>query len=116
MMSSLVYFVHKVEIEARMTRQNDQTGEEREKARRIALVKALEFNLVDALHNQGATLLGFAIRYDEFSCLMTLKVDINGVRCVAFIGSDTIMNCVLKADSEAAANRLKWKADKYQAG
>lgn len=115
-MSSLVYFVHKVETEASMSRQNDINGEEREKARRVALVKALEFNMVAALQNQGATLLGFAIRYDEFSCLMTLKVDINGVRCVSFVGSDTIMNCILKADSEAAANRLKWKADKYHGG
>lgn len=115
-MSSLVYFVHKVETEGRMSRLNDLNGEERETARRVALIKALEFNLVDALHNQGATLLGFAIRYDEFSCLMTLKVDINGVKCVSFIGSDTIMNCLLKADSEAAGNRLKWRADKYRQG
>ncbi len=99
-----------------MSRQNDVDGEEREKARRIALVKAVEFNLVDALYNQGATLRGFAIRYDEFSCLMTLKVDINGVRFVAFVGSDTIMNCILKADAEAAGNRLRWKADKYHTG
>ena len=115
-MSSLVYFASKVETEASMSRQNDVDGEEREKARRIALVKALEFNLVDALHNQGATLLGFAIRYDEFSCLLTLKVDINGVKCVSFVGSDTIMNCLLKADAEAAGNRLKWRADKYTQG
>ena len=99
-----------------MSRQKEIDGEERAAARRIALVKALEYNLVDALHNQGATLLGFALRYDEFSCLMTLKVDINGVKCVAFVGSDTMMNCILKADAEAAGNRLKWKADKYQAG
>lgn len=99
-----------------MSRQKDVSGEEREKARRTTLVKAIEFNLVDALHNQGATLLGFAIRYDEFSCLMTLKVDINGVKCVCFVGSDTIMNCILKADAEAAGNRLKWKADKYRQG
>ena len=99
-----------------MSRQKEIDGEERAAARRIALVKALEYNLVDALHNQGATLLGFAMRYDEFSCLMTLKVDINGVKCVSFVGSDSIMNCILKADGEAAGNRLKWKADKYQAG
>ena len=99
-----------------MSRQKDTHREEREKARRLALIKAVEFNLVDALHNQGATLLGFAIRYEEFSCLMTLKVDINGVKCVSFVGSDTIMNCILKADSEAAGNRLKWRADKYQQG
>lgn len=99
-----------------MSRQNDVGGEEREKSRRLALVKALEYNLVAALHNQGADLLGFAIRYEEFSCLMTLKVDINGVRCVSFVGSDTIMNCLLKADSEAAGNRLRWRPDKYQKG
>jgi len=99
-----------------MSRQNDVDGEEREKARRLKLVMALEFNLVAALENQGATLLGFAIRYDEFSCLMTLKVDINGVKCVAFVGSDTIMNCLLKADTAAALNRLKWRADQYKQG
>lgn len=96
-----------------MSRQLDEAGEEREKSRRLALIKALEYGLVRALENQGAMLRGFAIRYEEFNCLMTLRADINGIRHVSFIGSDTMMNCLIKADVTAAQNRLKWQPDKY---
>lgn len=96
-----------------MSRQLDQAREARETTRRIKLVKAVEYNLVDALYNQGADLRGLAIRYRETDCLLTLKVDIDGVRHVAFISSDTIMNCIIRADSAAASNSLKWSKDKY---
>lgn len=96
-----------------MSRQVDMKGEERENARRIALIKAIEFGLSDAIVNQGAELRGIAIRYGEFDCLMTVKADFNGVRHVSFVGSDTMMNCFIKADAAAAGNRLSWSKDKY---
>lgn len=96
-----------------MTRQLEQKQELRETARRDALIKSLEYGLVGALEHQGIQLLGFAIKYDEFSCLMTLRVIQGGSRAVAFVGSDTITNCILKADMEARHSRLKWRADKY---
>lgn len=96
-----------------MSRQTEQTSEEREKARRVALVKALEFGLVQALLNQGAELQGFSIRYDEFSCLITLRADFNEVRHVCFLYSDSMMNCIIRASSAASVNRLNWQPDKY---
>jgi len=96
-----------------MSRQLDVKREEREDLRRVELVKCLEFGLVGSLKSQGIDLLGFAVKYDEFNVLLTLKVDINGTRSVAFVGSDTMINVLLKAQSEALRQGLSWRADKY---
>lgn len=96
-----------------MTRQLDVKAEERETARRLELVRALEYKLVGALQNQGIELLGLAIRYEEFNSLLTLKAIVDEVRSVAFVGSDTMMNVILKATSQASRGTLKWRADKY---
>ena len=96
-----------------MSRQKDVESEDRERIRRGLLVRALEFGLVIAIHNLGAELQGFAIKYDEVSCLLTLKADFNQIRHVSFIYSDTMMNCILSATRAAAHNRLKWSPDKY---
>ena len=96
-----------------MSRQLDQKHELRETAKRDALVRALEFGLAGALENQGIELLGFAMRIEPFNCLMTLKADVQGKRSVCFVGSDTVMNCLLKADSMASSHALKWRADQY---
>lgn len=96
-----------------MSRQLDQKSEEREEERRKALVRALEFGLVDALENHNILLLGFSFKYDLFNCLMTIKAVVKNVTCVAFVGSDTIINCIVKADREAHQGRLHWRPDKY---
>lgn len=96
-----------------MTRQSDLAQEDRETARRQALVRCLEWGLVGALERQGIELIGIAIRYGEFDCLMTLKADVNARRHVCFVGAETIMSCFLKAESAALGNRLHWRADKY---
>lgn len=96
-----------------MTRHLDAEHEERESARRDQLIKAVEYGLVTALVNQGAELRGFSIRYEDYDCLLTVRADLNGIRHVAFINSDTIMNCIIRASSAAAGNRLSWQRDKY---
>ena len=96
-----------------MSRQLDQKGEEREAERRKALVRALEFGLVDALNDHSILLLGFSFKYDLFNCLMTIKAVVENVTSVAFIGSDTVINCIVKADREAHQGRLYWRPDKY---
>lgn len=96
-----------------MSRQMDEKSEQRESARRLNLVKALEYELPEVVQNLGAELQGFAIKYDEVSCLMILKADFNEIRHVSFIYSDTMMNCVISATRAAAANRLSWQRDKY---
>lgn len=97
-----------------MTRQLDKKKEEKEARRRVALVKALEFELADNLDLAGITLLGFAVKWDAFECLMTVKADIGGVRHVAFVGSDSVINAIIKATVAAKYDRLRWKEDVYK--
>lgn len=99
-----------------MSRQGDAKAEQREAAKRNALVKALEFGIVDALEAQGIDLLGYAFKYDAFNCLMTVKAVIAGKQQVAFVGSDSVINCILKTDSEARNGGLRWRLDKYHNG
>lgn len=96
-----------------MSRQLDQIRETRETKRRDALVRALEFELPGSLENQGITLLGFALKYDAYECLMTIKADVGGVRHVAFIGAASPIDCILRAVQTAQNDRLRWREDKY---
>lgn len=96
-----------------MTRQLEALKEERETKRQKALVKALEFELVGAVEFMGGTMKGFAMKYDEFECLLTYKASFEGKAMVAFVGSDTMINCVVKAANMAKHNRLRWKEDRY---
>jgi hypothetical protein len=113
LMPPQAYILCYVGMEALMSRQADLKQEVRETAKRDALVRALEFGIAGALEYQGAELLGFSIRYDSFNCLMTIKAIVDGVHSVAFVGSDTMMNCILKADSEARRHSLHFRQDKY---
>lgn len=97
-----------------MSRQLDQLKEERETRRRDALVKALEFELPGTLELNGITLVGFAIKYDAFECLMTVKADIGGERSVSFVGASSPINCILKAVQMAKSDRLRWRKDRYK--
>lgn len=96
-----------------MTRLHDVKAEERETAKRDLLVKTLEYGLVGALESQGIDLVGFAFKYDAFNCLMTIKAVIGGKQNVCFVGSDTLINCILKSYQEARQCRLRWRPDRY---
>lgn len=98
-----------------MTRQLEQLQEIRQEKRRDALIRALEFELPGTFEHQGITLIGFAMKYDAYECLMTIKVDIGGTRKVAFVGAGTPIDCILKAVQAAGAERLRWKTDQYTA-
>lgn len=97
-----------------MSRQLDAEGEERERKRRDMLVMVLEYGLPGALEENGIHLLGFSFKYDAFNSLMTIKAVVGGVQSVCFVGSDSVMNCFLKAYSEAHRNDLRWRPDKYK--
>lgn len=96
-----------------MTRQLEVVQEERELKRQSALVRALEFELPGILEMQGITLLGFAVKWDAYDCLLTLKADFGGKRQVAFCGGSSVVDSILKAVSAAKGERLRWKVDKY---
>ncbi len=96
-----------------MSRQLDLKREERTAKRSAAVVRALEFGLVGALQTQGMELRGLSIIYEEFSCLLTLRVEINGARRVCHVAAGNIIDCFLRADSDAINRRLRFKKDKY---
>jgi hypothetical protein len=96
-----------------MSRQLEQVDEDRELRRRQSLVKAMEYGLVGALESQGIELLGLALKWDAFSCLMTLRADVGGVRSVSFVGAETLIDSFLKAAAQARSGALRWRADKY---
>lgn len=98
-----------------MTRQADAAAEERDNKKRDELFKALSFGIHDALEYYGADLQGLSIKYDDWNILITVRAERGGVRAVSFIGSDTIVNALLKLHSEASRDALKWKEDRYHA-
>lgn len=99
-----------------MTRQLEVEVEERETRRRDALVKALDYGLVGALSQHGVELLGLAAKWDAWDCLITLKAEVGGVRSVAFVGSDSLINALIKCARDASQDKLKWRQDKYHEG
>lgn len=96
-----------------MSRQLDQVREQRETKRRDTLVKCLEYELPGVLEMQGITLIGFAVKFDAYECLMTIKADVGGERNVAFVGGSSIIDCILKSVQAAKAERLRWRKDVY---
>lgn len=97
-----------------LSRQLEQQTEERDTKRRDALYKTLEFDLAGVIAFGGGELTGFAMNYEEFSCLVVLKADFEGKNMVSFIYSDTMTNCLLRAVSLGKNNRLKWKLDVWR--
>lgn len=97
-----------------MTRHLDVKQEQRESARQLALVKAIEFELVGSIESQGAQLRGFSMKYVPFNCLLTLRADFQGRWHVAHVASETIPGCFIKASTAARNNALRWSVDKYQ--
>ena len=96
-----------------MTRHLDAVTEERQARKHHAVVRALEFELVGVIASKGGELLGFSVRIAEWETLMTLRAVIDGERQVAFVGSDDLVNCILKAVRAAQRDKLAWQADKY---
>lgn len=96
-----------------MSRQLEQEREVRKAARNTAVIKALEYGIVGALESQGIDLVGFSFKYDAFNCLMTIKARFAEDRQVAFVGSESIIGCILKSQSDARNDRLVWRPDRY---
>lgn len=96
-----------------MSRQLEQVQEQRETKRRVALVRALEFELPGVLEVKGITMLGFAMNYDAYECLMVIKADVGGEKQVAFVGAGSPIDCILKSVQAAKADRLRWSKDKW---
>lgn len=96
-----------------MSRQLDVLAEERETKRRLAVIKALAFDLQGVVEFQGGQMVGFAINYNEYGCSMVWKAEFEGKRHVCFITTSSAMDCILTAVSLGKQNKLKWGIDKY---
>lgn len=96
-----------------MSRQVEQKQEQKSEARNKAVGRALEYGLEGAINALGFNLLGYAFTFDEWSCFMVIKAEVDERRLVSFVNSDTVTGCILKAQSGARGDRLSWGADKY---
>ena len=96
-----------------MTRTRDSEHEAKMASREKRAGASLRIGLQAAVEAQGGTLAGFSVRCSDYESFMTLRVDFDGKRMIAFVGSETLEGVFIKAEREAAANRLKWKVDRY---
>lgn len=98
-----------------MSRQLEALQEQRTAKRHEAVLRTLEFGLEGAVGHAGGVLTGFSVKMDEWECLVTLRAVLDGKPCIAFVGSDTLISCLLKAEREAQRDNLTWRADKFAA-
>jgi hypothetical protein len=96
-----------------MTRQLELHAEVRSAKRHKKLIMVLEYGLAGAVGHSGGILTGFSVKISEWECLMTIRAVRGDVPMVAFIGSDDLINCILKAERDAMSDKLKWREDRY---
>lgn len=96
-----------------MTRQTEQTLEDKKTRSRAAAGHALDLGIPSTLERQGIELTGLTLKYRGYDVLLILKVIRDDQPQVTFVGSDSAINCLTKAVREAVAGRLTWRADRY---
>lgn len=96
-----------------MSRQLEQDGEDRTRRRHDAVIRALEFGIINGLKKQGAELRGFSLRYAEWECLVTVRAKVDGRHSVTFVGSEDMIGCFVKLAREASNGGLRWKEDTF---
>lgn len=96
-----------------MTRQHDVKAEVREATKRDLLVTILEYGLKGSLGHQGTHLKGFSMTVRDYDCFLVIRGERAGRHEVAYVGSDTMINCFVKAYGAAGRGGLKWELDKF---
>jgi hypothetical protein len=96
-----------------MSRQLEAVGEERNAKRHMAIVRAVEFELLRSVEVEGVALLGFSVRLGEMECLVTLRAVRDGVKSVSFVGGEDLGGCLIKCVREAKKDNLTWKVDSF---
>jgi len=96
-----------------MSRQLEQHLEQRQARRAQGIVLAVECGLEDAVARGGAELTGFSVRYRPGECMLVLRGLLAGRAQVAFVGSEDLAGCLIKAVREAQGDRLRWREDQY---
>ena len=82
-------------------------------AKLVAVYRALDFELAGSIEAGGSLLLGISAKMSAWDCLLTIRVDQGGSRMICFVGSDSLVNCLLKAVRDAQNDMLRWRADKF---
>lgn len=96
-----------------MSRQLEQADEQRNSRRHRAIVVAVEYGLFDAVERSGGVLQGFAFKNRGSDCLLVLKAVLAGKKQVAFVGSDDLAGCLIKAVKLGNSDKLRWRDDRY---
>jgi hypothetical protein len=109
----MVYVPANVEMERKMSRQLEQIQEQRTARMHLSLVKAIEYDLVGAVGHTGGELRGFSVRLGEWETLVTLRAKFPAGAMIAFVGSETLMQAILKCVREAKSDKLSWKPDRF---
>lgn len=96
-----------------MSRQLEQVAEDRSARRHQEIVIAVEYGLAAAVERSGGILTGFTIKYRVPDCIMVVKAVLAGRPQVAFVGSDDLGGCLVKAVRLGNSDKLIWRADQY---
>lgn len=96
-----------------MTRQLEAKREQKQDRADRALVRAIEYELVDSVERAGGVLDGFSVRCGQGDCLLTLRCTLAGNAVVCYLGAETLSDCFRKAVREAQRDKLKWRPSKY---
>lgn len=99
-----------------MSRQLEMMSEQRTAKKHKKLIVVMEYGLEGAVGHSGGILTGFSVKLNEWECLMTVRAVRGETPMVAFVGSDSLVNCMLKAERDAASDKLVWREDRYAEG
>lgn len=97
-----------------MTRQTENTLEQKEAKRALKLLRALEGGLDQAIGRAGGELYGFSVKANYDDCLLVLRAGFPSGPCVAFVGGYSAAQCLVKATREAGTDNLRWRQDKFK--
>lgn len=96
-----------------MSRQLDQTGENKNARLVRDAGKAVNGGLESALKRGGRDFRGLTIKWNGLEALCVVKARWEGQDVISFVGSSGVAECLAKAHRDAASGKLRWRADKY---
>jgi hypothetical protein len=97
-----------------MSRQLEQTIEERVDRERKAVLEALYGGLSRAVSRSGGELVGLSAKGWDAECLVVLKAVFPAGQMVCFVGSTSFPEALSKALREAQGEKLRWREDVYR--
>lgn len=100
--------------ENKVSRQLEQTIEERAARERAALLRNIYGGLEAAVEHVGGELTGISVTYRGDSVLMTVRAQFPAGKRVCFVGSDDLGATFAKCGREVQSGRARWKEDKWR--